>query len=224
MNQINSKQADRLLEDIASIKEVINRNRPVLRQIINLAMFRWFLLVVGLCVIGFSLSIYFLTNYYGNFSSIPGMLRILIYSALAVSVVILQIWKGRAYLASVKRIDRRLNLGWALKEFYSNQISHIYVAVVALMLFLSVFFVVKHIPYYIIPMLSICMALIVIAYGVILQIKYSLYIGYWCFLTGICMTIFNTIPAPIALSVTLGCTMLILSFFGFQFRNSDMEA
>ena len=223
METINNDQIERLLEDISSIKTVINRNKSLLHRIFNLVPFRWFLLVVGLSTIGFCMLIFFLTQHYGSFGSIPSTLRTSIYIALAVCAIVMQIWKGRAYLASVKKIDKRLTLGWAFKEFYSNKISYLYISVVVLMVFLSIFFIVKHIPYFIIPTFSIGVALICIGYGVILQISYSLIVGYWCFITGICTIIFSSIPAPIALSMTIGCCMLILSFQGFLSSRSSVE-
>ena len=155
MEPMTNTQIDRLLEDISSVKEVINRNRSVFRQLFDLARFRWFLLMVGLSIIGFCMLIFILTKHYGSFVAIPNTLRIILYFALAFTLVIMQIWKGRAYLASARQIDRRLTLGWALKEFYSSNISHVYLLVVALLVFLSVFFIVQGIPYFIIPTYSI---------------------------------------------------------------------
>ncbi len=215
MKTITNQQVERLLHDISSIKATINRNKPVLRQFLNLAVFRWFLLTVTFSVIGFSMLIFFLVQYYGSFSAIPINLRYIIYTAIAVDGIILQIWKGRAYLSSAKQVNRNLTIGWLLKEFYSNQISYIYVSVVVLMIFLSIFFIVQHISYFIIPTFSIGTALIGIGYGVILQIRYSLIVGYWCFITGISTIIFSSILAPFAIIMTFGCGMLILSFSGF---------
>lgn len=223
MKKTNNDQIERLLEDIALIKATINRSKPVLYKILNLGVFRWFLLTVGFSIIGFSLLIFFLTQYYGSYAAIPGTLKYIIYAAIAVAGVIQQIWKGRAYSASVKQFDRNLTLGWLLKEFYSNKISLIYVSHVILMIFLSIYFIVRHIPYFIIPTISLITALISISYGVILQIRYTLLVGYWLFITGIITLIFSFIPAPIALSLTFGCGMLILSFSGFLDFRSKKE-
>lgn len=223
MKNTNNDQIEKLLEDISFIKTTINRNKPLLRQILNLAVFRWFLLMVGFSIIGFSMLIFFLTQYYGSFGAIPGTLKYLIYAAIAVDLIILQIWKGKAYSASVRQFDRNLTLGWLLKEFYSNKISLIYVSHVLLMVFLSIFFIVRHIAYFIIPTISLITALISISYGVILHIRYTLAVGYWLFITGIVTLIFSSIPAPIALSITFGCGMLILSLSGFIAFKSKKE-
>jgi len=223
MKKINNDQIERLLEDIVLIKATINRSKPVLYKILNLGVFRWYLLMVGFSIIGFSMLIFFLTQYYGSFAAIPNTLKYIIYAAIAVDGIILQIWKGKAYSASVRQFDQNLTLGWLLKEFYSNKISLIYVSHVILMIFLSIFLILRHIPYFIIPTISIITAMISISYGVILQIRYTLFVGYWLFITGIVTLIFSSIPAPIALSMTFGCSMLILSFSGFLDFKSKKE-
>ena len=224
MKNMTKSQIERLLVDISSIKEVISRNRPVFRQLFDLAQFRWFLLMVGLSTIGFCMLIFIITKHYGSFGSVPNTLRIIIYIALAITLIIMQIWKGRAYLASARQMDRRLSLGWLLKEFYSSNISHVYVSIVLLLMFFTVFFIVKGIPYFIIPTFSIGIFLISICYSVILQFKEALMNGYWFLLTGICTIIFPTIPSAIAISLTLGCGMLMLSFTGFlSFRSSEED-
>ena len=223
MGPINSDQIDRFLEDISTIKTVINRNRSVLRQLFNPAPFRWFVLMVGLSTIGFSMLIFFLAKHFGSFGSIPGTLKTIIYITIAVCAVFMQLWKGRAYSASAKQINPDFTLGWAFKTFYSNKIAHIYISHVALILFLSIFFIIRHIPYFIIPTFSIGIALLAISFGVILQVKYSLHIGYWCLFSGICTIVFSSIPAPFAVVLTFGCCMLILAFLGFQSSRSQPE-
>ncbi|UCE06285.1 MAG: hypothetical protein JSW07_22355 [bacterium] len=223
MKKVNNDQIEKLLEDIALIKNTISRSKPVLYKILNLGVFRWFLLTVGFCIIGFSMLIFFLMQYYGSFGAIPDTLKYTIYAAIAVAGVIQQIWKGRAYSVSVRQFDRNLTLGWLLKEFYSNKISLIYVSHVILMIFLSIFFIHRHIAYFIIPTISLITALISISYGVILQIRYALAVGYWLFISGIITLIFSSMPAPIALSITFGCGMLILSFSGFLDFKSKKE-
>lgn len=220
MNSISNQEADRLLEDIASIKQVINRNKPVLKRLFNLAPFRWFLLTVSLVIIGFSLLILLLVQNFGSYSSIPGTVKIIYFVAMAVFAVILQVWKGGAYLASAKRINRNFTLGWAFKEFYSSSISQIYILFVGLMIFFTVFFIIKNSPYFIIPVFSICVALISICYGVILQFRYGLIVGYWFLLTGICTIVFNSIPAPVAIIMTMGCGMLLFTYWAFKVSGS----
>lgn len=221
MNTFSNQDVDKLLEDIAGIKQVISRNRPVLREIFNLIQFRWFLMGSALIIIGFCVAIHLMVLQYGSFLSIPHTMRIILYVSMGLAAVILQIWKGRAYHGAVKRFDRNLTLGWAIKEFYSNQIAHVYITLVCLMYFFTAYFIIKGMAYYIIPSFSIMMGLISLCYGAMLQLRRGLLIGYWQLVTGLMVVIFPHIPAPIAVILTTGLGLLFLSLTGFVKSPSD---
>ncbi len=215
MKTIDNDQIERLLEDISSIKATINRNRPVLQQVLNPARFRWFMLLVALSVIGFSMLVYFLMQHYGSFGATPGTLRTILYIAIAADVVFLQIWKLRSFSVSVRKVDQRLTLGWFFKEFYSPRIVHLWVPLILLVVFLSIFFVVNDIPYFIVPAVSIGYGLLCNFVGTLLEVRHSLVIGYWFLITGVCTIILSWIPGPVALSITLGGGMFIYAISGF---------
>ena len=221
MKTLDNDQIDRLLEDIFSIKQVINRNRPILEKVFHPRRYRWFMLAASLSVIGFSLLIYFLMRHYGSFGAIPGALRYCIYIAIAAVSILLQIWKLRRFSISVKEVDRALTLGWFFKEFYSSRIAHLYVPLVVLILFLCIYFGVNGIPYFIVPTISIGYGLLCNFVGTMLNIRYSLVVGYWFLVTAVCAILFSFIPGPIALAITLGCGILIFSFTGFLSREAD---
>ena len=224
MKPISDEQVDRLLEDITSIKEVISKNTPILHQLFNMAPFRWFMLATSLITIGFSLLFFILVQHYGSYGAIPGTLKTSIYVGLALSAVIIQIWKGLAYSASAKQINKNLTLGWAFRTFYSNKIAHVYVSHVVLMFFFSFFFIARHMAYYVIPTFSFGMALLAISFGVMLPTKYSLVTGYWFLFTGVLTILFKAnIPAPIAVILTIGCGMLIITYYGFLASRMNEE-
>ena len=62
MKTIDNKQVEKLLEDIASIKEVINKNKPILQQVADLTHFRLLSLLSAISVAIFSILFYFLLN------------------------------------------------------------------------------------------------------------------------------------------------------------------
>ena len=206
---------DRLLEDISSIKTVINRNRPAIQQVLNFSRFRHLFMLCGLSVIGFSMLYYFLMSYYGTLDSFPALLRWSLYAAIALDAALLQIIKQKSYLKSVREIDSNLTLSWWLKELFSHRYVHICVSITVLIVFLSIFFIVQGVPYFIIPAISLCFGLLGIA-SAILDIRHALTMGYWFFVTGIGTIIFSSIPAPIALSVSIGCGLLIVSILGYR--------
>jgi len=221
MKTIDNDQIDRLLEDISSIKTVVNRNRPLLQMVFHPARFRWFMLATSLSLIGFSLLIFFLMQHYGGFGAIPGALRYGIYIAIAAVSIFLQIWKLRRLSISVKEVDRALTLGWFLKEFYSSRITHLYVPLVVLIVFLCIYFGVNGIPYFIVPTISIGYGLLCNFVGTMLQIRHTLLVGYWFLGTGICAILFSFIPGPVALAITVGCGLLIFSISGFLSREAE---
>jgi len=214
MKTVSNDQIERLLDDISEIKSVINRNKPVLQEVFNPGRYRLFFFLTGMSYIGFSLLIYFLMRHYGSFGAIPGTLRITIYVGIVADFGFLQILKRRSILASVRNVDQNLTIGWLFKELFSYRIVHLYVPLMVLVIFLSVYFIVKGNPSYIVPTIAIFYGLLTNFMGTIFEIKQSLIVGYWLIITGILALIFSSIPPLIALSMTLGCGMLIYSISG----------
>ena len=214
MQTISDAQVEQLLKDIESIKSVINKNKPVLQQVLDFRHFRLLMLLFGISIIGFSLLAFFLSARFGSFSAIPPVLRYFIYIAMAGDAVFLQIFKQRTYLKAIREIDPRLTLGWWLKELFSHRIIHLYIPMGILIVVFCIYFSQQGIPYFIIPMLSMAMGLL-LNMGALIHIKHSLISGYWFLLTGILTMIFPVIPGPVALCITIGCGSLLVSAMGF---------
>jgi hypothetical protein len=215
MDPIEGSQLEKLLEDISSIKSVINKNKPLLQQVLNPAHFRLFTLLAAISIIGFALAIYFLMQQHGSFSAIPRMIRYIIFAAMAADWVFMQFLKRRTFLKTGKRIDPTFTIRRLLKEFFTYRIAHVYVPMTLLIIFLTVYFIYKNIPYYIVPACSIGIGLLYNFIGSFTEIRQYLILGYWFLITGAGVLMFNTIPAPISLSLTLGCGLLIFSALGY---------
>ncbi len=214
MNPVDNDQVEKLLEDIASIKEVINRNKPLIQQVINLSHFRLLMLLSGIGVTVFSILFYILIGIYGTHSAIPADIKWIVYAALVIVTVILSVMKQRLYLSSLKNIDSSLTLSWWFKELFSNRFVHIYLSGIFLILFLVILFIHKGIPYFIIPTIAIWIGLLGIA-GTMLYIKHSLVMGYWFFITGVVLIILNKIPAPVAVFISFGLGFIVLGVMGY---------
>ena len=226
MKTIDNDQIERTLEDIAAIKAVINFDYSIIRQIFAFAHYRRLSLLFGISIIGFSMLFYFLMVYYGNYGAIPYELKWIIYIAIAIDAVILQIMKIRRFSSSLKKVDQNFSWSNCFKNLFKNNppdpSTHIFLSTTFLFYFLIVFFIIKGIPYYIIPTFSIFCGLVGFLM-VSLGIKYYLIWGYWSFVTGVCVLIFHTIPAPIALSITLGVGGLISAVLGYMDQKSGKE-
>jgi hypothetical protein len=223
MNTINGGQIEKLLEDISSIKTVINKNKPLLQQVLMPAHFRRFTLLAAISVIGFSMLIYILMQQHGSFGAIPRSVRYIIFAAMAADWVLMQFLKRRTFLTSGRRIDPAFTIGRLLKEFFTYRIAHVYVPMMVLVIFLSIYFVDENVPYYIVPAVSIGIGLLYNFIGSFTEIRQYLLLGYWLLITGVGTIIFSEIPALIALSVTLGCGLLMFSASGYRSARTEKE-
>jgi hypothetical protein len=74
-----------------------------------------------------------------------------------------------------------------------------------------VYLSIRHSAYYIIPTISITYGLFYNFLGSIIEVKQWLLTGYWLLITGLGVLVFNRIPVPIAVSITMGCGMLLFT-------------
>jgi hypothetical protein len=223
MNTITESNIDKLLEDISSIKTVINRNKPLLQRLLHPARLRLFFLLVGLNLIAICLVLFFLIQHYGFFAAIPKTGRIIIYAALAVDLVLIQIFKRKVFLSSARKIDPKLTLMGILREIFTFRIIHVYVPIVVLVILLGFYFGHHRIPYYIIPTISIGVGLLYNCIGSIIDIRQYLIFGYWTLVTGVLAILFTVVPALIVLAVSIGGGMLLMSLSGFFSQEINAE-
>jgi len=211
MDIVDDHKIEKLLEDISAIKSVIKENKKLLRQILLPIHFRLMSLILGMSIIVFSLLFFFLIHHYGGYGSIPGRIKTIIYAAMAVDWIFLVILKYSNWLSSLTKIDQKYTLSRALNEFFSYRIIHVWSPLFFLILFLSIYLGTRNSAYYIVPTISIGAGLMYNLFGSITEIRQYLIAGYWFLVTGICPLVFNAIPATIALSVSLGCGMLLFA-------------
>jgi hypothetical protein len=223
MNTVTENNIDKLLEDISSIKTVINRNKPLLQRLLHPARLRLFFLIVGLNLIAICLVLFFLIQHYGYFGAIPKPGRFAIYAVLAVNLVLIQIFKRRVFLSSAQKIDPKLTLMGILKEIFTFRIVHVYVPIVVLMTLLGFYFAHHKIAYYIVPAISIGVGLLYNCIGSIIDIRQYLIFGYWTLVTGVLAILYPVVPALIVLAVSIGGGMLLMSLSGFFSQDLNAE-
>lgn len=223
MNTINGNQLQKLLEDISSIKSVINKNKPLLQQVLDPSHFRLFAFLAAVSVIGFAMLIYFLIQHYGSFRLVPDAAKYAIFAAMAVVWFFMQYFKRKIFLATGRRIDPAFTIGWLLREFFTFRIGHVYVPVMLLIIFLIIYFIYQNVPYFIVPAISIGLGFLYNFIGSFTEIRHYLVVGYWFLITGVVFVIFNQIPVPISLSITIGCGLLIFSALGYFAARTNRE-
>jgi hypothetical protein len=92
-----------------------------------------------------------------------------------------------------------------------------------LIIFISIYFIYKNVPHYIVPAGAIGIGLLYNFIGSLTDIRPHLIVGYWFLITGACVLIFSNIPVPISISITFGCGLLIFSALGRIAAGPDKE-
>ena len=223
MNTVAENNIDKLLEDISSIKTVINRNKPLLQRLLHPARLRLFFLLVGLNLIAICLVLFFLIQHYGYFTAIPKPGRGVIYAVLAVDVILIQIFKRRIFLSSARKIDPKLTIMRILKEFFTFRIVHVYVPIIVLVILLGFYFAHHKLAYYIVPAISIGVGLLYNCVGSIIDIRQFLLFGYWTLVTGVLAILYPVVPALIVMAISIGGGMLLMSLSGFFSQELNAE-
>jgi hypothetical protein len=214
MNTVTENNIDKLLEDISSIKTVINRNRPLMQRLLHPARLRLFFLIMGLNLIAICLVLFFLIEHFGYFAAIPYSGRGVIYTALAVDLILIQVYKRRVFLSSARKIDPKLTIMGILKELFTFRIIHVYAPIVVLVTLFGFYFGHHGIPYYIVPAISIGVGLLYNCIGSMIDIRHYLLFGYWTLVTGVLAILYPVVPALMVLAVSIGGGMLLMSLSG----------
>ncbi|MBW1985214.1 MAG: hypothetical protein JRI53_10890, partial [Deltaproteobacteria bacterium] len=101
----NDKQIDQLIEEISSIKSMINKNKSLLRQVLLPAHFRLLALFSGISIILFSMIFYYFMNFYGGYSFMPGHIKMIIFGAIVVDWILLAVMKYSNFMKPLLKID-----------------------------------------------------------------------------------------------------------------------
>jgi len=211
METSNNEQIDQLIEEISSIKSIINKNKSLLRQVLLPANFRLLGLLSGISVIIFSVVFYYFINGYGGYSLIPFQIKFILFGAIVLDIFFLAVLKYINFMKRLLKINRWYTIGRLLKEFFSFRIVHVYVPLIGLMIFFCVYLAMQNHSYYIIPTISITYGLFYNFLGSIIEVRQWLLSGYWLLITGVGVLVFHSIPAPIAISMTMGCGLMLFA-------------
>lgn len=211
MENMDNQQIEKLLNDISTIKNVLDRNRGPLQKLLLTSQFRVLGYLSGFGIIFFCLLFYFLIQYFHAYGDIPFLLKGIIFVALVLSVFFVGLIKWSALLSSAKQIDPKMTFGRVLREFFIFRVRHIYVPIVLLYAFFIIFFICVGKAYYIVPTSSISISLMFNFLGSITGIRQYLIGGYWFLITGILSVIFNTVPPSVAVAASIGCGLIIFA-------------
>ncbi|MBU3914923.1 hypothetical protein KKA14_05250, partial [bacterium] len=196
MSTINNEQIEKLLEDVSSIKQAINKNRSVLRHILLPRHYRLLSFLLGIIIIFHSAIYYFLVEHYGSYGLIPDGIKNVWYSVIAITWALLAFLKIYKLEKSLSKIDKKYSLSRTLFELFSFRIVHIYVPIMATLIAFIVHFANNELSYYIIPAISISFGILYNVLGAMTEIKQYLISGYWMVFIGVIAVIYTSISGP----------------------------
>jgi len=212
MANIDDKQLDKMVADIASIKSVIDKNQGLFQDMLLPQHFRVFSFFMGIAVIVFSMTIFFLQIRYGSWVAAPQAAKAIVYGALVVCWIVAAFLKWSRWGRGLMKINRAYTLTRAVEQFFSFRIVHVYMPLVGIGLILSFYLYHNNLAYYIICAISILMGLIYNFLGSFAGSRQWLVGGYWLMLSGLCLLLLDPIPAPIAVAMSPGCGLLAFAF------------
>lgn len=222
MGKISEQQIEQLLEDISLIKSVINKNRPLLEQVLMPARFRFLFLAIGLSIVAFCLAVYFLGMRYGGYAGIPGIMKKLLIGCMTADAVFLIVLRCTGALGFLIKSEENPPLRGSLDAFFSSRLIHVFIPLVVLTILLGIYAASRGGAYYIVPTISIGLGLLTNGFGSMTEIRQWLISGYWFLGTGI-LTLEFPMPTPIAVVVSLGCGLLLFSLLSYFSAASAIE-
>jgi hypothetical protein len=148
---------------------------------------------------------------YGGYYLIPLRIKFILFGVIGVEIILLSIMKYVNFMKPLVKINRWYTFGRLMKEFFSYRIVHIYVPLIFLSVFLCVYLIRQNSAYYIIPTISITLGLFYNFLGSIIEVKQWLIAGYWLLITGLGVLLLGPMPAPVAVSISLGCGILLFA-------------
>lgn len=211
MADTKDKQIDQLIEEITSIKSIINKNKSLLRQVLLPVHFRLLSILSGISIIFFSMVFYYFIDRFGSYSFIPGIIKLTLYIAIMLDIVLLGAMKYVNFMKPLIKINRHYTIGRLMSEFFTFRIVHMYVPLLVLSTCICLYLAHHNSAYYIIPTLSITMGLFYNLIGSIIEVRQWLIAGYWLLITGLGALLLGPMPVPVALSISLGCGLMLFA-------------
>lgn len=220
MIQINDRQLQKLLDDIASIKSVISENHQIIKQLLLPIHFRVISFLAAIFIIGLSAAYYYFLLIHGSYYQIPKDIRIFLLIVIGISYLTVVSLKRILWIKSVHKINKEITFGQLVKNIYSYQLFHVWIPIFALMIYLIVHLCLVDAEYYIVGVASIGMGIIYNSIGGFTRIWQYLVTGYWLIVTGLLSLLFDDISPFVWLAVSPGLGFFIFALIS---GNSAVE-
>lgn len=213
MNSFTEEQIRKMKEDIAIIKSALAKTRPSLQLLFLPVHFRIQSLFLGISIIVIA----------GAYQAIPELYRYLMVGSIFLDGVFLAILKMVNWSRSLAGMDARFNFRKAAMEIMPFRIIHAYLLFLLSMVFFILYFIVTEEYYFIIPSVSIGSGIMLNLIGGFTEIKHYIFTGLWMVVTGFIIIAVGTVPAAIAISVSMGFGCIIFAVHAWLSDPRDSE-
>lgn len=211
MNAMDKDQLEKLIDDVSEIKLAMLKSQSQFRQLFKAKHFRLLHLLAGIAVILNSMVYFFLLQHYGSYAGIPGQTKKWVLGLLAIQWLIMGGLKWFLWKKSLNKENHKFTIAYALGQFFSFRIIHLYIPIMILSIFFCFFLTEKGLLFYIIPTVALGFGFLYNFLGCFMESKQYIVGGYWMILVGIGIIIADSISAPIAVGVSLGIGFLLMS-------------
>lgn len=207
---MQNKEIQRLIDDLLFVKKAINKNASILRLIDAGNALSRVIFYSGLATIFISLTTYFLIEHYGSFPQIPPLFRGGIFTFIAALVAITAFAKAKS-ITQANTGPANLTVRRLLREIYSPQTMHTMIPFIIALITISIFLVINGYTLYLVPVLSILMGSLCLAYVNVFQLKELIVAGDWMLATGlISLFLAPSLHPLLVLSFTFGLGLCVI--------------
>lgn len=212
MENVTNQQLTQMMDEIKSLKSIINQKKPILHILLHPRHLKLFMLLTGISVSLFSLVFYFLEQRFGSFGTTPDIIRRGFATLATLVGMILFCLLFVFWSNSLKKSGGKLSVGHVWSSLFSFRVVHL-LAPVRLMAFIFIVYCLdQNLHYYIIPILSIAIGLQSNFLGCITETINYVIGGYWFMIAGVYIALVPSIPGPLAVLLSLGCGCLLFGF------------
>ncbi len=220
MQQIDPTQLKSLVEDIRSVRTVIDQNTPLISQVATRSL-RSVALFGGLgMIVWCSVMQYFISNS-GSYGQLPVMVKLIMISLAAAGLLAAGTLKWLVMVKSAHEVDPEATGNRLLQEFHSSRyILHLHVPVGLTILFLVVYSILNGHGSLVVPILAVGTGILWNAYSAMFRTGEFL-VGGLVFMTGGCIVLVfrDSIPPLLGFAGTVGLGTFLFGVVAY-FRTS----
>ncbi|KAB3533496.1 hypothetical protein F8154_10870 [Alkaliphilus pronyensis] len=207
-------EMEKLVDDLVFIKQAIRKNNNVFKYFSVSRAMKWVLLYAGILIISLSLLINTIITRYASWQLAPTGLKLLIYGAAIVGLLVIVVIKLRTIVKAAKSVESDMSVVKLIKEVYTGQTLMIIIPYFISIVLIITFFNQQDLNHFIAPFLAVLFGLLTNSLVNVFHVKEMIVMGDWLILTGFIALFFLNPLNPaiiVALTFGLGCIIMYLA-------------